>query len=469
MNKQVVFMPSSRAGLSLVSIIAMFSCASAVLAAGSQASLTPTLVDKSVPSLTFDWPMIKVGAATYEEGPTGVTVLQFAKKAYVAIDARGGGPGTVNAPYVELGYDVAELDSIVIAGGSWYGLEATTAVASALKDDGIRDGNAFSLEPSVAMSLGSIIFDFGTRRLNEIYPDKRLAQVAYRDATPGWFPLGAVGAGRLAKTGGFFGCSTHSGQGAAFQQIGDIKIAAFSVVNAYGAVTDRAGKVQACYTKDGLKYDLPVGALYEQFSTKFKDRTAKESASGSLTKNTTISVIVVNQKLEPALLKRLAVQVHTSMARYIQPYATLFDGDVLYAVSTAEINDPELSPVELGVMASEVMWDAVLASRPAQQPQHAVANPKLTIAPDALAKLVGVYTFSDLAELTVREVDGKLVAEATGERAVFAIPKGKPTELVPVSSSQFTVPSHYPLLLDFTDSSSVILNPGHWQQVGTKQ
>ena len=51
-----------------------------------------------------------------------------------------------------------------------------------------------------------------------------------RAGRPGVFPLGAHGAGRMAKTGSLFGCNAYSGQGGAFRQIGDPKIAAFVVV-----------------------------------------------------------------------------------------------------------------------------------------------------------------------------------------------------------------------------------------------
>ena len=47
----------------------------------------------------------------------------------------------------------------------------------------------------------------------------------------------------------------------------------------------------------------------------------------------------------------------------IQPFQTIADGDILYAVSTAEIEEG-LDPVTLAVVASEVAWDAVLASVP---------------------------------------------------------------------------------------------------------
>jgi len=44
-----------------------------------------------------------------------------------------------------------------------------------------------------------------------------------------------------------------------------------------------------------------------------------------LTANTTITVVVTNQTLPPWALQRLAVQVHNSMSRAIQPFGTEFD------------------------------------------------------------------------------------------------------------------------------------------------
>jgi L-aminopeptidase/D-esterase-like protein len=48
------------------------------------------------------------------------------------------------------------------------------------------------------------------------------------------------------------------------------------------------------------------------------------------------------------------------VARIIQPFHTLMDGDVLYAVTTNEVENAALSPVALGIVAAELMWDAIL-------------------------------------------------------------------------------------------------------------
>ena len=78
--------------------------------------------------------------------------------------------------------------------------------------------------------------------------------------------------------------------------------------------------------------------------------------------NTTLTVVVTNVKLDSRLLRTLGRQVHASMARAIQPFHTLVDGDVLYAVSTNEVDDPAVDSIGLGVVASELAWDAVLAA-----------------------------------------------------------------------------------------------------------
>ena len=350
---------------------AILAFASPITVGADQADVTPVLNGGSE-LLQFDWPALRIGTGEYEEGPTGVTVFHFPNRALGAVDVRGGGPGTVNTDYLRLGYETPELDAVVFSGGSWYGLENTTAVATALKDDGTRNGDWTNL----ALSVGAIIYDLGDRRLNEIYPDKRLAQAAFRAARPGVFPLGAHGAGRFAKTGGLFGCNAYSGQGGAFRQVGDLKIAAFVVVNALGVITTREGRVAACYPDANWPKDLRSTDLLSHYPASGKPGTTLEPAGKDNRRNTTISLIVVNQKLAYAELQRLATHVHSSMSRAIQPFATEFDGDVLYAVSTGETQRSQDKPgtpaIAIDVMAAEVMWDAILASIP-QQPVKAAA------------------------------------------------------------------------------------------------
>jgi L-aminopeptidase/D-esterase-like protein len=440
----------------------------------AEQNLTPVLNAGADKALKFDWPMLQIGTGEYTEGPTGVTVFRFGRKVLGAVDVRGGAPGTVNTDYLRLGYEKPELDAVVLSGGSFYGLESTTAVASALKDDNVRSG----FWANLALAVGAIVYDFGDRRLNEIYPDKKLAQAALRAAQPGVFPLGARGAGRFVRSGGFFGCAAYSGQGGSFRQVGDVKVAAFVVVNSVGAITKRDGQMAACYPDTTWPSSMKVADLFSGVPN--SRRLAWNGAPvGGDNRNTTISLVVTNQKMTPAELQRFAVHVHTSMARAIQPFGTVSDGDVLYAVSTGEVGADtkpggmaqtdiatNFNTGDLGAIAAETMWDAILASVPEQPPVVKPTEYKPQAAD--LKAMAGKYTFSQFVTLEVTADGDQLLAKAVGERPAHAIGKDAPVKLLPVGPGQFTVTSRYPLVLKFEGPDRLIVNPGHWQQIGKK-
>ena len=252
---------------------------------------------------------------------------------------RGGSPGRLG------GFEW--VHAICLAGGSLYGLEAATGVAAEILAQ--RDYEVgWTNIPNVS---GAIVYDFG-RRETTVYPDKALGRAALASAREGVFPLGPRGAGRSVSVGKTFGLERGEpgGQGGAFRQVGATKVAVFTVVNAVGAIVDREGRVvRGHVTPTGERTPLLAGV----------EEGLLEIAPG----NTTLTVVVTNQALERRALRQLGRQVHASMSRAIQPFQTIADGDILYAVSTAEIEEG-LDPVTLAVVASEVAWDAVLASVP---------------------------------------------------------------------------------------------------------
>jgi 6-aminohexanoate-oligomer endohydrolase len=300
--------------------------------------------DFAGPELEFELAGVEVGCAEYEEGPTGCTVFDFPDGAAVQIDVRGGSPGTLGAQY-------EFVHAICLAGGSLYGLESATGVAAELFAR--REYRTGWLD--IPLVAGAIVFDYG-RRENAIYPDKALGRAALRSARAGVFPLGARGAGRSATVGKTFDFEgvEPGGQGGAFRRIGEVRIAVFTVVNAIGAVVDRDGTVVRGHLDEatGMRHAL-VPRLEERLTAGVPARTPPG--------NTTLTVVVTNQRLDARLLRTLGRQVHASMARAIQPFHALVDGDVLFAVSTNEVEE-ELGSLELGVVASELAWDAVLAA-----------------------------------------------------------------------------------------------------------
>jgi L-aminopeptidase/D-esterase-like protein len=275
--------------------------------------------------LEFDFPGLEIGVAEYDEGPTGCTVFHLPKVASLSIDVRGGSPG-VNGQHLDA------INAICFAGGSLYGLEASTGVAAELFK--LRGYSTEWID--IALVSGAIIFDYGTRA-NAIYPDKELGRAAVRAMRAGRFPMGARGAGRSATASHGAGAEL-AGQGGAYRDSGPTKILAFVVVNAYGCIVDRAGKIVRGRPAPPVQGRAP--------------------RSG----NTTLSLVVTNQKLDRLQLQAIGRQVHASMARGIQPFHARWDGDVSYMVSTQDVANADLDEVTLGELASDAMWDAILAS-----------------------------------------------------------------------------------------------------------
>ena len=275
--------------------------------------------------LDFDFPGLEIGVAEYDEGPTGCTVFHLPKVASLSIDVRGGSPG-VNGQHLEA------INAICFAGGSLYGLEASTGVAAEL----FKTRGYSTKWIDIALVSGAIIFDYGTRS-NAIYPDKELGRAAVRAMRPSRFPLGARGAGRSATASHGAGAEL-AGQGGAYREKGLTRILAFVVVNAYGCIVDRGGNVVRGKPTGPVPGRVPRSA------------------------NTTLSLVVTNQKLDRLQLQSVGRQVHASMARGIQPFHARWDGDVNYTVSTQEVANDDLDEVTLGELASDAMWDAILAS-----------------------------------------------------------------------------------------------------------
>ncbi len=65
--------------------------------------------------------------------------------------------------------------------------------------------------------------------------------------------------------------------------------------------------------------------------------------------------------MTPLLLRQLGRQVHSSMARAIQPFHTPRDGDILFALSTAT-GTSGVDDAALAEAASDLAWDAVLSA-----------------------------------------------------------------------------------------------------------
>jgi L-aminopeptidase/D-esterase-like protein len=257
---------------------------------------------------------------------------------------RSGAPGFVG--------DYGQADAICFAGGSLYWLEAAMGVQAelfAMREYSTR-------WDSIALVSSAIIMEFGMRD-NAIYPDKALGRAALQAARPNTFPLGPRGAGHSASVGKFGPPWEREPacQGAGFRQVEATTIAVFTVANAIGAIIDRKGAVvRGCLDRE----DATRHSITEGVERKLAGAVAAAPAGG----NTTLTLLITNQMLGARSLQQIGKQVHSSMARAIQPFHGSFDGDVLFAATTNATENKMLDDLSLGVLASELAWDAVLAS-----------------------------------------------------------------------------------------------------------
>jgi L-aminopeptidase/D-esterase-like protein len=298
---------------------------------------------KDARKLDIDFRSMRIGTAVYEAGPTGCTVFYFPKGAQAAVDQRGGFSGTY---LMGDGY----VDAICFAGGSLMGIEASAGVAKGLFERR-KSGSWYD----VPVVRGAIVYDFLPRD-NLVYPDVHLGKAAFEAARPNQFLMGRYGAGSHTSVGVGFDpqYAEWGGQGGAFRQVGPTKVAVFVICNALGAVHGRDGEVVAG-NKDKKTGEHFTVAEYvdEQIEKGGKIVTS----SG----RTTLTLIVTNQKLDHRELRSLARQVNAAQGRAIQPLAAFDDGDITYAVTTNEVSNDNLGITSLGVIASELAWDATLS------------------------------------------------------------------------------------------------------------
>lgn len=301
----------------------------------------------------YDFPGVRIGTAEYAEGPTGATVISIPAGARTFADRRGGAVGASGL----YGFNHA----ICLAGGSVYGLAAAAGVSEALFER-IEHRSGFD---QLQLVSGAIIYDYSVRD-NSVYPDAALGRAALDAARDGIAEVGRVGGGASATSGKVDPARVEfTGQGVAFRQVGDVKVLVVTVLNPYGVILDRQGRIVRG------NFDAATGERRHpalDYEAAIGDSQLVESMAG----NTTITTVVTNVQLTDIELKQFALQVHSSMHRGIQPFHTPLDGDTLFALTTDEVALPvdpgtshgrlSLNSTAVATLAGETAWDAILCA-----------------------------------------------------------------------------------------------------------
>lgn len=278
-----------------------------------------------------DVPGIRVGHWTGRG--TGVTVVLAPAGCVGAGEVRGGAPATRESALLHQGSLVTQIDAVVFAGGSAFGLAACDGVMGFLEERGQGFPTPAGPVPIVA---GAAIFDLVASEGERPGPaEGRAAAEAAERADP--LETGRVGAGRGATVGKWRGVEygVPGGVGTAAVADGDLVVGAVAVVNAAGDVIDRDGSVLAGSTAgDGAR---PFPALY-----------------GAA--NTTLVLVATNAALAKPECLLVAQSAHDGFARAVHPAHTRGDGDLAVALATGDV---EVLVDLVRLRSSEVAADAI--------------------------------------------------------------------------------------------------------------
>jgi L-aminopeptidase/D-esterase-like protein len=274
---------------------------------------------------------------------TGVTVIIASEGAIGGVSVRGNAPGTRETDLLRSDALVEKINSVVLTGGSAYGLEASCGVMKYLREKGIGYSTGSQIVPIVC---SAVLYDLDYKQF--AYPDIEMGYKAAEKAKKDNFVSGDIGAGTGATVGKIMGPITaeKSGLGVAVTKLEELEVAAIVAVNAFGDVYDYetnkiiAGAQGGENTFINTSEAILTGATVED-----------------AIKNTTIGCIITNAKITKPQANKLADQAHDAYSLSIRPVHTMVDGDTIFTMASGEVEVNQF--IQLGEIAVVTMARAI--------------------------------------------------------------------------------------------------------------
>jgi L-aminopeptidase/D-esterase-like protein len=242
-----------------------------------------------------------------------------------------------------------KIHAILLTGGSAFGLNAAGGVQQYLEERNIGYDVGVAKVPLVP---AAVIFDLGIGDPG-IRPDVRMGYKACLSADAGICPEGQVGVGIGATVGKVQGpgkaVAGGVGTWAEFLPGGTV-VGGLIVCNCFGDVIHPGdGRILAGPKdqKGNLQNSLEL----------LKENPANPFARPGV--NTTLGVVATNALLNKEQATKVAQMAHSGVSRTTRPAHTLFDGDMLFAMSVGE-NRGDVTVI--GACAAEVIARAVMRS-----------------------------------------------------------------------------------------------------------
>ncbi|MDR2106206.1 MAG: P1 family peptidase [Coriobacteriales bacterium] len=309
-----------------------------------------------------------LGHAQDESAGTGCTAIICEQGGIAGVSVRGAAPATRETDLLDPCNVVERAHAVVLSGGSAFGLDAANGVMRWLEQRGV----GFPVNDAVVpIVCSACIFDLNIGD-GSVRPDAAFGLAACEDAmrTGGRvLRTGNVGVGAGASVGKLLdiGFAMKGGFGAASIQLGEIRVAALVAVNAFGNVLDRTTGELLAGVRDPQAgtsildswhaFSLMLAATEQTTSGAETAHVPGFAATPVPGANTTIGCVLTNATLTKAHATRVADMAHDGLARAIDPVHTSFDGDALFALSTAKLAAP---PDLIGALGAAVTEAAIL-------------------------------------------------------------------------------------------------------------
>jgi L-aminopeptidase/D-esterase-like protein len=289
---------------------------------------------------------IKVGHSTHPIEKTGCTVILCTEGAVAGIDIRGSAPGTRETELLRPGFMVRKIHSIVLTGGSAFGLRTADGVMQYLAERKIGYDARGVIVPIVPTA---VIFDLRDGR-DPLIPTIQMGYQACKN-TGKKFEEGLVGAGRGATVGKILGFEWSMKGGVASTAIqlpGGIKVGVLLVVNALGDIINpENGKIIAGALS-------PDGKGFLNSLKYIKEKQFKFNSSSS---STTLAVVATNARFSKEEINKVAQMAQNGIGRSVCPAHTMHDGDIVFALSNGKL-EADLNVV--GEVAAQLVSQAIV-------------------------------------------------------------------------------------------------------------
>ena len=307
---------------------------------------------------------ILVGQAESEKALTGCTVVICEKGAIGGISQRGGAPGTRETDLLRPTHLVQKVHSILLAGGSAYGLDAAGGVMQYLEERSI----GFKAGPTVVPIVPSaVLFDLAVGD-SSIRPDKSMGYKACVNASSAPPKQGNFGAGTGATVGKILGYNQamKSGIGTASMQIANgVIIGALVAVNAFGDVVKDNQIIAGARTVKKGPIKIGKESYFADTLGVIQSFTGRKILSFAAKQNTIIGVIATNATLSKEEVNYFADIASNGIALSIQPAFTMFDGDTIFGLATGQVkSDINILSAFAPKVFSEAIINAVINADP---------------------------------------------------------------------------------------------------------